>query len=96
MKLNGPDPEISLKFTFTLSAKQPLMMAGKIALGGVFTFTVVSAYPEHPSLSFTSKEYLELLNGFDYTTQAVRMISAGTAAPDSGMGKEGSVYFQIG
>ena len=40
--------------------------------------------------------YLELLNGFDYTTQAVRMISAGTAAPDSGMGKEGSVYFQIG
>jgi hypothetical protein len=40
--------------------------------------------------------YLELLNGFDYTTQAVRMISAGTAAPSSSIGKEGSVYFQIG
>jgi len=42
------------------------------------------------------KGYVELLNGYDYTTQAVRMISAGTLAPDSGMGKEGSVYFQIG
>jgi hypothetical protein len=40
------------------------MMAGKVALGGVFTFTDVSAYPEHPSLSFTSKEYLDILNGF--------------------------------
>lgn len=42
------------------------------------------------------KGYLELLNGFDYGTQAVRMISAGTAVPAGSMGKEGSVYFQIG
>lgn len=42
------------------------------------------------------KGYVEILNGFAYGTQAVRMISAGTLAPDSGMGKEGSVYFQIG
>jgi hypothetical protein len=42
------------------------------------------------------KGYLELLNGFDYGTQAVRMISAGTSAPTSSIGKEGSVYFQIG
>ena len=40
--------------------------------------------------------YLELLNGFDYTTQAVRMISAGPSAPGSTIGKEGSIYFQIG
>lgn len=42
------------------------------------------------------KGYVELLNGFDYGTQAVRMISAGTSAPDGSMGKEGSLYFQIG
>ena len=42
------------------------------------------------------KGYVELLNGYAYGTQAVRMISAGITAPDSGMGKEGSVYFQIG
>jgi hypothetical protein len=42
------------------------------------------------------KGYVELLNGFDYGTQAVRMISAGTSAPLSSDGKEGSVYFQIG
>ena len=42
------------------------------------------------------KGYVELLNGFDYTTQAVRMISAGTSIPAPSMGKEGSVYFQIG
>ena len=71
MKLNGPDPKISLKLTFTLSVKQPLMSAGKVALGGVFTFTVVSAYPEHPSLSFTSKEYLDLLIGFTNKNSAM-------------------------
>jgi hypothetical protein len=42
------------------------------------------------------KGYVELLNGFAYGTQAVRMISAGTSAPLSSDGKEGSVYFQIG
>ena len=42
------------------------------------------------------KGYVELLNGFAYGTQAVRMISAGTLAPTSDIGKEGSVYFQIG
>ena len=42
------------------------------------------------------KGYVELLNGFDYGTQAVRMISAGTATPAGTMGKEGSIYFQIG
>ena len=64
MNLNGPDPEISLKFNFTLSEKQALIIAGRVALGGKFTLTMVSAMPEQPSLSFTSIEYVALVNGF--------------------------------
>jgi len=76
----------------------------------VTTSGAATAYPAKISLSNTYgggvievnatwtrlRGYLELLNGFDYTTQAVRMISAGTLAPAAGDGKEGSVYFQIG
>ena len=36
-------------------------MAGRVALGGEFTLTKVSAMPEQPSLSFTSIEYVDLV-----------------------------------
>jgi hypothetical protein len=103
LTLNSSDPSPD-GTTFTNAFPSLTMSAPTVTTSGATAYPAKIAMSNSPSggvmeinATWTRmRGYVELLNGFDYLTQAVRMISAGTATPSSTMGKEGSIYFQIG